>query len=243
MKNVWSLIPLKTTFDPDLFHSFVVAVESLTPLTCLPPCGSPGDVFSWVCWCLWTTRNQLLFEARPASAQITATKALTNALEWSQAQVPLTDASKDTQIAVTLHSIPADTVTCRTDAAWKKETSEAGLAWIFDSCSSLTASDGCQYQSRVSYVLMAEGLAVREALSHAQHIGITKIWIKSDSLSLVKAINSISKPRMLYGVLSDIKSLSSSFGFCCFSHIPRLENGLADGLAKACLSNVVTTWA
>ena len=32
-----------------------------------------------------------------------------------------------------------------------------------------------------SSALMAEGLTVREALLHAQHLGISKIWIKTDS--------------------------------------------------------------
>ena len=39
------------------------------------------------------------------------------------------------------------------------------------------------YQTWVSSALMAEGLAIREALSHAQHLGITKIWICSLSFA------------------------------------------------------------
>ena len=90
---------------------------------------------------------------------------------------------------------------------------------------------------------MAEGLAIREALSHAQYLGITKIWIRSDSLSLIRAINSIIKPVNLYEILSDIESHASSFIFCCFSFTPREGNGLADNLAKTCLSNVTSSWA
>lgn len=36
---------------------------------------------------------------------------------------------------------------------------------------------------KTTSTLMAEGLGVREALSHAQHIGITKIWLCSDSIA------------------------------------------------------------
>lgn len=91
--------------------------------------------------------------------------------------------------------------------------------------------------------VMAEGLAVREALSHALHTGISKIWLRSDSLSLINAINSISKPMDLYGVLSDIERLSVSFEFCCFSFVAREENGPADSLSKACLYHSITSWA
>ena len=94
----------------------------------------------------------------------------------------------------------------------------------------------------VVFWFMAEGLAVREALSHALHIGISKIWLRSDSLSLIKAINSFSKPMNLYRVLSDIECLSASFEFCCFSFVPREENGPADNLSKTCLYHAATIW-
>lgn len=156
-----------------------------------------------------------------ASAIATTSKALIDAREWIHAQEPRTPLSRTTQIPVRPLSIPPDVVTCNTDAAWKKESSAAGLAWIFDSSSPLFAFDRCQYQQTVPSAIMAEGLAVRGALSHAQHIGITKIWLRSDFLSLVRAKNSIAKPMNLYGVLWDIESLSSSFDFCCISFIPR----------------------
>lgn len=137
----------------------------------------------------------------------------------------------------------ANTVTCNSDAAWRKESSEAGLAWIFDSSSHLLASNGCKVQDRVSSALMAKGLAVREALLHAKHISITKIWLRSNSLLLVNAINSVSKPMDLYRILSDIEYLSASFSFCCISFVPKEENGPADNLSKACLLHSVSTWA
>lgn len=245
-KEVWNLIPLATTFDPAQTSSIKIGIEAATSWACLPPCGITGDIFSWVAWNIWTTRNLLIFESLPASAQATASTALAGAREWLQAQDNNSKSPKSTQIAERPPSPPLGTVTCNTDAAWKKETLDAGLAWIFDTSSfpsTRIESDGCKFEIRVSSALMAEGLAIREALSHARHLGITKIWLQSDSLSLVKAINSISKPMKLYGVLSDIEVLSASFSFCCISFVPREENGSTDMLVKACLFNSVTTWA
>lgn len=239
-KRVWNLISISAVFDPEQFSSFISAVENTSSWICLPPCGIQGDLFSWVCWNLWITRNQLLFESRPASVQSLSQKLL---LAPENRHMHMILVWTCQRILRWPQFIPIDTVTCNTDAAWKKETSNAGLAWIFDSSSPLIVSDGCKFQNRVPYALMAEGLAVREALSHARHLGITKIWLRSDSLSLVKAIHSVAKPMNLYGVLSDIESLSSSFSFCCISFIPREGNGLADNLSKACLSHVLTTWA
>lgn len=156
---------------------------------------------------------------------------------------PLQKHRKNTQIHGRPDSIPADTDTCNSDAAWRKESSKAGLSWIFDYSSQLLASSGCKTQDRVSSALMAEGLAVREALLHAKQIGINKIWLRSDYLSLVKAINSVSKPMNLYGILSDIESLYASFNFCCIFFVQREENGPADKLSKACLLHSVSTWS
>lgn len=134
-------------------------------------------------------------------------------------------------------------IICNTDAAWRVETHLAGLAWIFNPSSTLPVTSGSQVHRLVSSALMAKGLAIREALLHAQHLGISKIWIKTDSESLVRALNSITKPRNLYGIVSDIESLSSLFDFCTFSFTPRNNNGLADSLAKACLQNSVISWS
>ncbi|XP_013658105.2 uncharacterized protein LOC106362809 [Brassica napus] len=166
-----------------------------------------------------------------------------SAREWTQAQEPPSKAMKNNQIQGRPDSFPTGTIACNTDAAWRKESSEAGLAWIFDSSTAPNVSNGCKFQPGVASVLMAEGLAVREALSHALHTGISKIWLRSDSLSLINAINSISKPMDLYGVLSDIERLSVSFEFCCFSFVAREENGPADSLSKACLYHSITSWA
>ncbi|KAF3591816.1 hypothetical protein DY000_02022958 [Brassica cretica] len=85
---------------------------------------------------------------------------------------------------------------------------------------------------------MAEVLAIRDALLHASSIGITSIWLRSDAQALITAISTNQGPTELYGVLSDIASLSSSFVFCKFSFYPISSNGSADSVAKAHLFSV-----
>ncbi|XP_018488218.1 uncharacterized protein LOC108858853 [Raphanus sativus] len=241
-KQVWKQMPLASPMDPDDFPSVASAAAAATSWLCLPPSGISGDIFSWVVWHLWVTRNQLVFEARPASADSTALKALMSARECIQAHEPPIKFLKNTQIRGRPDSIPTGTVACNTDASWRKEASDAGLAWIFDSSTALTASNGCKFQSGVASTLMAEGLAVREALCHALHVGISKIWLRSDCLSLINAISLVTKPMDLYGVLSDIERLYVSFDFCYFSFVAREENGPADSLSKVYLYHSVTSW-
>lgn len=99
-KLVWSVVPLKLQFDPDLFSSFVSALEAAS-WTWLPPCGISGDVFSWICWNKWTTRNKLLFESRSPSHTSTVTKAITEACEWTLAQSPTTSIQKSSPLQIT----------------------------------------------------------------------------------------------------------------------------------------------
>ncbi|KAL0862649.1 hypothetical protein Bca101_041767 [Brassica carinata] len=84
---------------------------------------------------------------------------------------------------------------------------------------------------------------IRVFLQHAIDLGYNKIWFRSDSLGLIQAIDSTSKPKELYGILSDVGSLSASLYFCFFSFIPRAQNGPADLVAKSALCNMNASWA
>lgn len=141
--------------------------------------------------------------------------------------------------------MPQGTINCNTDAAWNPTSQQAGLGWIFTPQESMPflPSQGSQFQTHVQSALAAEALAVRAALSHAIHLGITSIWIRSDSLELIRAITSVTKPKNLHGILLDIEALSSSLVFCFFSFTPRESNGPADSITKASLCNMNSTWA
>ncbi|WZZ86182.1 hypothetical protein YC2023_114761 [Brassica napus] len=52
----------------------------------LPPFGFTGNALSWICWTLWTSRNQLLFENRHQSAIEVFTRVLGALKEWESAQ-------------------------------------------------------------------------------------------------------------------------------------------------------------
>ena len=96
----------------------------------------------------------------------------------------------------------------------------------------------------ISQVLpLAEALAIRAAISYAHHLDISKIWLCSDSQELIRASNSITKPKNLHWVLSDIESPSSSFDFFVCSFLSRDQNVHDDCLAKVYLSNYISSWA
>lgn len=92
----------------------------------------------------------------------------------------------------------------------------------------------CHY---VNSALVAEALAVREGLSTCIDKGFRRVHCKSDSLQLIKAINSGSPSPEIYGVVSDIISLSLAFDCISFTWIQRGNNKEADALAKQALLN------
>ena len=84
---------------------------------------------------------------------------------------------------------------------------------------------------------MAEYQALLSALGKALDLGARTVAIRSDSELLVRQMNGqyrVKQPhlRILYG---QAKQLESSFELVTYEHIPRTENGRADGLANKAL--------
>lgn len=129
-----------------------------------------------------------------------------------------------------------DLIRCNTDGAWKVESGAAGQGWIFSDATTPEIDRGSLYKKHVSSPLLVEALAIREALMHVISLNINHIWVRSDSQVLIGAIYRNRRSTELYGALSDIAGLSSSFTSCSFSFISRSCNGPADSLAKNCLN-------
>uniref|UniRef100_A0A0D3AFF5 Lon protease homolog, mitochondrial n=1 Tax=Brassica oleracea var. oleracea TaxID=109376 RepID=A0A0D3AFF5_BRAOL len=92
----------------------------------------------------------------------------------------------------------------------------------------LITAEGARTVEHVSSPLMAEALAMREAMQEASAL---------IDQELARAINSKTYPMEFSGVLMDIELLSSSFVFYYVSFIGRELNGVADALAKSALDS------
>ncbi|KAF2531978.1 hypothetical protein F2Q70_00032164 [Brassica cretica] len=111
----------------------------------------------------------------------------------------------------------------------------AGMGWILTYRHGQEISRATASQLNVTSVCMAEALAIREALINASTQHITHICLRTDSQVLARAITARRRPTDLYGIFSDIDSLTSSpFTECSVVFIPRARNGPADLLAKSC---------
>lgn len=132
-----------------------------------------------------------------------------------------------------LHNPIADTGTIlRTDAAWNAGTGQAGLGWVLTQTEA--TSSFSKIAENVPSPLMAEGLALREALQKSKELGIKTLNVESDSKNLINSILNDNTIPELYGivVVADILILSGCFEFVYFRWISREANYAVDLVAK-----------
>ena len=84
--------------------------------------------------------------------------------------------------------------------------------------------------------LVAEGLALREAVLSCQHMELRNLRFESDSAQLIKSLTTGDPIAELISVISDIRNLAAEFESISFVWIPREKNVEADRLAKGVLS-------
>ncbi|KAG5381613.1 hypothetical protein IGI04_033083 [Brassica rapa subsp. trilocularis] len=194
---------------------------------CLPPTGiSRCHLAPWIMWEVWTARNKLMFSNLILKTEDSLSRAIMMAREWQDGQVT----TEKTKRMSRPHPQATFQTTLKTDAAWNATSRRAGMGWTLtqnDETASFAA-----IENNVSSPLLAEGLALREALLKICNRGIVSLSIQSDSKTL---INRSPAPE-LYGVVADILCISAAFESVSFRWIPREENTNADLLAKQVLS-------
>lgn len=83
-KKVSTLAPLAVRFDPRPDISTKNGLETLRLIPSLPPTGvGPGTLSASICWNLWISRNQLVFQKRDFTPEETLLKATREAREWT----------------------------------------------------------------------------------------------------------------------------------------------------------------
>ena len=237
--EIWQNAPFKQPLDPNTTVSFRDLIKKVNLSVCLPPIGvGTGPLLPWILWSIWLSRNHLIFKDRLSSPSETLARAISLAREWLLAQ-NTTHIRPLQQTLGKIISISNNTSICQTDAAWNKEHKLVGLGWIFNPTITETSRIGSNSRRNVRSPLLAEALAIHEALCHASTLGIQNIVIASDSKQLINAINLGDPPLELHGILHDILSLSSTFLQSSFSFISRKHNGEADEIAKCSLKTIV----
>lgn len=229
-KTVWQTVPFVEELDSRGMIELRELWNYVKTKPCLPPTGiTSGHLAPWIMWEIWTARNKLVFSNLRGETGESLSRAIRMAREWQEGQTKETQTRRTSQPKVII-----DTGTIlRTDAAWNEESSRAGLGWILTQ-DEITSSLAIIAEN-VPSPLMAEGLALREALQKSRELGIKVLNVESDSKNLIaSATNNKSVPE-LYGIVADIMSISCFFDYVSFKWIPREANYAADLVAKQML--------
>ena len=131
-------------------------------------------------------------------------------------------------------------IICRSDGAWKPGILAAGTAWSFYTNNGGMITSHSKLISYVNSSLVAERLALREAMEHALSLGLNRVNFESDSKNLVAAIVDGACFSEIHGIASDITLLSNAFDFFSLRYCNRLSLSFEDGLAKQMLDSVCT---
>ncbi|KAL2931798.1 E3 UFM1-protein ligase 1-like protein [Bienertia sinuspersici] len=80
---------------------------------------------------------------------------------------------------------------------------------------------------------VAEALAAKVGLEVVRRFGLNKVWLESDSLNVVKKVNTTTMGfSPLFLIINDIVELSNSFHAFTFSHVRRAGNTVAHLVAR-----------
>ncbi|KAG7584818.1 Ribonuclease H domain [Arabidopsis thaliana x Arabidopsis arenosa] len=238
-QRVWQLAPLHLQISSASLVDLLSLLRTASSTSALPPTGlSLTPLAPWILWNLWKARNYLIFEDRTFSEQDIVLKAIKEAKDWQAAQSCLPNqALKRKQCSPP--PVNSEAVKCFVDAAWCGSTKLCGQGWIVYDPSGNAPIRYSVSQSFVSSALSAEALALRSALfSLCQNLACshdTALEVYSDCQVLTSTLNSKACSKELNAILLDITSLSESFMSISFNFVPRLDNVVADSLAKSTL--------
>lgn len=236
-QSVWAAAPLHNHFLSGRFQNVQDLLTKSLAATSLPPIGLSGSPLTpWILWNLWKARNTLLFEDRSFTEKEIMLKSIKEAKEWQAAQLALPQ-----QITTRHLALPSQqegpSLNCFVDVAWSATTRVSGHGWFFQDSQGRTQRRFTEAHCFVASALTAEALTVRSALLAIQADPVfsttRRIAIHSDSQVLVTLLNSKASSNELKAIIFDISCVCAELCSVSFHFVPRLNNMLADSLAKS----------
>ncbi|VFQ78135.1 unnamed protein product [Cuscuta campestris] len=194
-------------------------------------------VIAYAVWALWKTRNATVWDGRVSLPAVTIRLIKSLAERWPDSRLghQLTPPS----CSILGQQSSGQVQHCFVDAALFPQVGEVGFgAVLLDPGGRFVeAFNGTILCSQDP--LLAEAIAVREALAWLKREACLEVQLFSDSWMVVNAINHVTVSRSYFGsIIEECRLFLSSFRSICISHVCRDLNGVAHVLARRAVAQL-----
>ncbi|XVF29969.1 hypothetical protein REPUB_Repub16aG0017000 [Reevesia pubescens] len=227
-QEVWSKVEINWGSNCDflqLFNEwFVKAVTHLER--------KELQLFIMTLWTIWNDRNNELYEDRKRDANISAQSVKNYQIEFNQANFRIPDVPDEQQDK--WKPPDAGLFKVNFDGAMTKNDSTGGIGVIVrDHTGQCMGALSVKVQL-IASPFQVEAMAAIKALNFAHELGMTKIVLEGDSLTIIKKLQqSLEQDLSPVGNLIDeARQKMHAFRYCCSIHTKRQGNLAAHTLAQ-----------
>ncbi|KAJ1388799.1 Ribonuclease H-like superfamily [Sesbania bispinosa] len=191
-------------------------------------------------WTIWKQRNMEIYRYSKPNPITAITQASSLSSEYHKANVTVQNINctnrRVTNIGSHWKAPPQGFLKCNSDAAWHGPFSPGAIAFLVRDSSGCVLT-GHAKRAPVSSPLVAEALALREAVLAAYNMQWNKVIFESDCLILIEACRKEKVVVEIQGVVADILTVVEGFIHCGFTWVQRQANKVAHHIVQAVLAN------
>lgn len=187
---------------------------------------------------IWLRRNTVVFGGK-LSSPAHLIQSTTEFLEaFHQAQL---DSSNRTGISTRTvkplwHRPPTGVSKINWDASINTATGKMGVGVIIRDAEGLVLASLCSTLPSITNPTIAEAIAAWKAAELCHAMGLQRVILEGDALTIVQGLQQETPSWCQYGLLlEDTRSILHSLPFWKVTHVCREANGVAHGLAQAAL--------
>ncbi|KAJ1410340.1 Ribonuclease H-like superfamily [Sesbania bispinosa] len=191
---------------------------------------------AFLLWNIWKHRNNAVFREKSIQPLEVIYQTNLQVEEWSSSNsIQINPPTQTTTCQIYQWRPPrGDALKCNSNASWSTHGNHAALGVVVRDSNGYLLS-GMSKRILAPSPMVAEALALREAMLLASNLQWPKCLFESDNLSLIKACRQEIQIGEIKGIIRDIIALKPNFQHCGFLWTNRKGNEVAHLVATSTL--------